>query len=748
MTITLYKYLASSLLLDTELKKEETHMPKDPSMDSIDRDVAKRLARSLPSNGSDIQDTFTDTYREFKKERLQEFIFSSFFEKYCNFSIKYMNFAKRLMNESMYNDLKDDIEVAGLNIRPEAIISSSMMTLIIFTISALPFYILGFTNFAFFVFGTGLFLTYVAYSYTSYMSETTRIAAQQESLLAILYMTIFMRVNPILENAMYFATQHLSGPLGSDLKTILWMLDMEKIDNLEQGINHFTPLWVRRNPDFVKSMLTLYSVLTQTDKTNQARILDKSLTSILDATYDKMKSYAYNLKTPVTILHTFGMMLPLIGLIAFPLMSIFMADSINISHLFFGYIVVLPMLLYFFTRRLISKRPGAFSFPDLTKNPYVPPKGKFILKIKDSVHQLSIARTSILAAVVVMLPGLYHFLFKTMPSFLESKAAALQGFTNVIPEGEYTMGAMFITLLIPLGLGLGIAIYHYLRSVQILEIRDDVVEIEEDLGDSLFTLSNQFTEEIPIEQAIQNFVAQYEVLNIKKRKIFTFFNAVKDRMQDEGVNFSQAIFDSRYGVIQRFPSVLLNEISWIIVEGSRKGAKVLFNILTKVSVYLENVKKVRSLIFDLLNETVSSIKMQAKFLAPFIAGLVGSLTLIIVQTLYQISSQITKIMGALQLGAGGITQASEGFFLDFINFAKITPPTIFQVLVGIYMVETVILLSILANGIENGFDNISKDMMIARNMFFALAVFAAVTIIGVFALNNLVQQGISATGIT
>ncbi|MBN1386325.1 hypothetical protein JW968_05125 [Candidatus Woesearchaeota archaeon] len=721
-------------------------MPEYPSFDTIKGDVANKLSKSLPQDSSNMQETFTGTYKEFRRERLDEFILSSFFEKYCNFSLRYMNFVKKLINEKMYNDFRDQIKVAGLNIEPESIISASILTVLVFSVAAVPFYALKFTSFSFFVFASGLFISFVVYTYVDYMAEITKIAAQQESLLAILYMTIYMRVNPILENAMFFSTQHLSGPLGRDLKTVLWMLDMEKINSIEGGINFFVGLWIKRNPDFVKSMMTLYSVLAQTDKENQTRILDKSLSTILDATYEKMKIYAYNLKTPVTVLHTFGMMLPLIGLIAFPLMSIFMADSINVTHLFFGYIVVLPMILFFFTRRLIAKRPGAFSFPDLSRNPYVPPKGKFILKVKDTIYYIPIKMVAVTTGIVIMIPGLYHFIFKTIPSYLESKAAAAQGMTNVIPEGEYKMMAMFLTITIPVGLGIGIAIYHYMKSTQILQIRQDIVEIEEDLGDSLFQMSNQFTEEIPIEQAIENFVNQFEILNMKKKKIFDFFLAVRDRMQDEGVTFSQAIFDTKYGIIQRFPSVLLKEVAWIIVEGSKKGAKVLYNILTKISIYLDNVKKVRGLIYDLLNETVNSIKMQAKFLAPFIAGLVGSLTLIIVQTLYQISSQITQIMNALQLNTGGLDSASGDFFGDFINFAKITPPTIFQVLVGIYMVETVILLSILANGVENGFDKISRDGMIARNLLFAIIVFVIVTVVGVFALNNLVQQGISSTG--
>ncbi|MBD3203297.1 hypothetical protein GF327_03320 [Candidatus Woesearchaeota archaeon] len=708
----------------------------------IQKEVESSFEENLGQKelSSSYKDTDSNNYQDFKKEQQEEFSLNTFYEKYCSFSEKIFGFIS--FGKDTEKKIQDEIQISGINVTPRGVISSLFLTQIISFIIAVPTLFLGELNLTFFVVCSGAFLGAVSYTYTGYSAEITKIKAEQESILAILYMTIYMRVNPILENAMYFASEHLTGPLGKDLKQCLWLVDNEKVGSLEEAVQFFIPFWIKRNKDFVKSILILHSALEQPDKENQARILDKSLDTILDDTYEKMKHYAHDLKMPVTILHTFGMMLPLIGLIAFPMLSVFMSSSIKMSHLFFGYIVAMPMLLFFFTRRIIAKRPGAFSYPDITNNPYVPPEGTYRIKIKGKSYLIPVLYVSVLVGFLLILPGVYHVVFNTAPAMIENRNKVLAG-KNQLPRNlskEYDFSSLLMTLTIPFGIGMAIGLFFYMKSIQKLKIRNEVVEIEEDLGDALFKFSNQFTERVPIEEAIQNFVNEYLLLNLEQRSIFQFFNSVMGRMTNEGVTFNQAIFQPRYGIIIRYPSVLLKEIVWIISEGAKKGSQILYNILQKISVYLDNTKKIKELIYDLLTETVTSVNTQAKILSPFIAAFVGSLTAVIIRALWIMSQKLEEIMKNLQMGMGGIEE-STSFFSDFVDFTKIVPPTVFQVLVGIYMVETVILLSLLANGVENGFDKVSRDVTIARNMFVAITIYSIVTIIGSYALNTLIASG-------
>ncbi len=713
----------------------------EPSLESIKRKVAERLSPySERASIASISMT-SSIYHDFVKEEKESRSLKTFFEQYSHFARSYLSFLK--MGEKSSKKLKGALEICNFNVTPNEVLSSAVFTFLLGLVAMIPFAIIGWKNFAFFVFTLFIFLAYVSYTYPPFYSQLIKMRAEEEGILAILYMTIYMRVNPVLENALYFATQHLNGPLGKDLKRVVWLLDMQKASSLDEATRGFMDLWIKRNLDFVKSFMTLHSITDQGDEVEREKILEKSLQSILDATYVKMKHYSHDLKMPVMMLHTFGMLLPLIGLIAFPMMSIFMSDSVRIDHLFFGYLVIIPALIWFLSNRILAKRPGAFSYPDLSKNPYLPPLGKYALKIGNSTYYIPVLKVAIVVGVLITIPGWIWLFTHTIPSYIHMKMLLKSSVVgaNVIPAEEYTTTAMFNTVTIPLGIALGIVIYFYFRSVQRLRLRNAIVEIENDLDDALFHLGNEFTENIPVEIALKRYIVKAKMLNLKTRSIFRFFSDVLDKLENEGKTFSQAVFDRQSGVIVKYPSILMKEIMWIISEGASKGASVLHKITIKVSVYLNNTKNIRELIYDLLTETVSSINMQAKFLTPFLSAVVGSLTLIIIQTLYELSKRLENIMKMLQLSMG----ASDNFFINLINFTKITPPTIFQVLVGIYMIETVTLLSILSSGVNSGFDKVNRDMTIARNLLFAIIVYVMLLVIGVFSMNTLVHQGIAST---
>jgi len=705
------------------------------SLEDIENEVRKRLSETSGEESQLISQQFI-TFRAEEKEASQ---LKTFFERYANFASQILPFIN--VRAESERQMYEDIQIASMNIKPKNVIASAIFTIIFAVLASIPFMILGWIDFGFFIIVSGAFIAYVAYTYPSYTAQITKIKAQQESLLALLYMTIYMRVNPVLEKALAFATEHLEGPLGKDLKRILWLLDGGKISSINEGINLYMPPWIRRNKDFVKSFMILNSVIMQADKEHQAAILDKALNTILQDTYEKMKHFSHDLKMPVVILHTFGLMLPLIGLIAFPMISVFMSQSIKISYLFFGYIVILPTLIFFFSSRIISKRPGAFSAPDISKNPQLPPPGKYRLKINGSQYLVPILPAAIIIALLIMSPGIIRITTKTIPAFLEASKLPPTSSPPASLIAEYDISAMFITMTIPLGLALGIFVYFYGRSAQRIKLRNDIIEIEDDLNASLYQIANQFTENIPVEIAIDKFIRNYDLMNLKKKQIYQLFLTILKQMKNLGITFAQAIFHPNYGIIKFYPSTLLKEIMWIFTESSKKGSEVIYNILNKISVYLDNAKKIKELIYDLLAETVSSIRMQAQILAPFIAGIVGSLTLIIVKSLYQMLSQLENIMKSFTGGMLGDTS----FFTDFINFTQMTPPTLFQVLVGIYMVEAVVLLSILASGVEDGFDDIARDAAIAKNTLIAILVYICVTIVGVVALNSLVEKGISIT---
>ena len=63
---------------------------------------------------------------------------------------------------------------------------------------------------------------------------------------------------------------------------------------------------------------------------------------------EKMKSYSRNLRSPMTMIHSMGIVFPMMGLVMFPMISIFLNDQVNPFILGFGYVVVLPLILYLY----------------------------------------------------------------------------------------------------------------------------------------------------------------------------------------------------------------------------------------------------------------------------------------------------------------------------------------------------------------------------------------------------------------
>jgi len=188
------------------------------SIEEIEEEVKRRLSES----GGSSEKLFSQQFTTFKQEEKEETKLRSFFEKYAAFSSKFLSFIK--VKDESEPDMYNAIVICDMKIKPKDVIAASIFTIILGIITALPLIVIGWIDYAFFTIVTGIFIAYIVYTYPKYAAQITKIRAQQESLLAILYITIYMRINPVLENAMAFASEHLNGPLGKDIKTILWLL--------------------------------------------------------------------------------------------------------------------------------------------------------------------------------------------------------------------------------------------------------------------------------------------------------------------------------------------------------------------------------------------------------------------------------------------------------------------------------------------------------------------------------------------
>src|SRR3989344_8548465 len=112
------------------------------------------------------------------------------------------------------------------------------------------------------------------------------------------------------------------------------------------------------------------------------------------------------------------------------------------------------------------------------------------------------------------------------------------------------------------------------------------------------------------------------------------------------------------------------------------------------------------------------MKSQISFLTPIIAGIVIGIATMIVTILGKLTAQLaeTSITQGEEGVAGGAATGFTGL-IDLFKIQNIIPSYYLQLIVGLYLVEIVIVLTILANGIENGADNLAKEHSLGKNLY-------------------------------
>jgi hypothetical protein len=399
-------------------------------------------------------------------------------------------------------------------------------------------------------------------------------------------------------------------------------------------------------------------------------VYEETINVILNGTRERARHYAAGLRMPMTLIYALGVLLPVMGLVLFPIVLIFIADIVKPVFVFFGYDILLPAFLYFIVNHILSAKPPTFSPPDISKAKGVPPMGKFSLGGKF----IPIWPISVISSLPLIFLG-----------FL--------GLTN--PDVFLSVNS---SLLIILGLSLIIITYTFLDSFQKIKIRKDIEKIEDEFAVALFQLGNNISGGDPLEIAIDK-----ARVNLKNLKIAEFFEIISLNMKKFGHTFEQALFDKRVGALWYYPSKLIRSVMQAIIQSAKKSVRTAADSMIVISRYLKDVHDVKEEIDDILGEVASSMKFLAMFLAPMVAGVTVTLAVIILQILQKLGAAMEKITA---MAGAGATNAYQTFFLvpwAMGGALPITPAT-FQIIVGLYMIETGFLLAIFLNGIHYGED--------------------------------------------
>jgi len=629
---------------------------------------------------------YNSDYRQFLKEIKQQP--KGMYEKGCQIAEKLLRIKP---DKNTGDSIEEKLKTAYINASPSGVLSLTMLLLLILPLSILVLMLLGSLDLLFstILMLFSLALVYLVYNYPESHARSVQVKMSSDIVLAILYMVIYMRNNPSLEGAVKFAADNLSGPLSWDLKKLMWDVEVGVHETVDVALLFYLAKWKDKNHEFAEALHMLRNSTSETDLRRDS-MYDEAISIILNGTRERMKHYAQNLRMPVMLIHAMGIMLPIIGLVMFPIIVLFMQESVKPIFIFLGYDIFLPAFLFWYMNYILQTKPPTFSQPDTAQAKGLPPMGKFRI----GTMLVPILPIAMLAAAPFLLAGISGF------------AAS---------DVNQSVGA---SILIIIGIAAGIFVYGFLDSWQKMKIRNDIEKIEDEFAEALFQLGNKAAGGTPIEVA-----ADRASENLKNMKIAEFFWNISANMKKLGFSFEQALFDKEYGAIWAYPSRLIRSVMQAIVQSSEKGVRVAAMSMLTVSRYLKGMHEVKEEINEILGETVSSMRFLALFLAPIVSGVVVTMAVIIMRILSSLCGQIGNLASETDM-----TGFSSFVFCAGWGQNTGTPPispNAFQLVVGLYMLETIILLSFFINRIEYGDDAIGLRDVIAYTVLISTIVYVA-----------------------
>ena len=622
---------------------------------------------------------------------------------------------KTLRIDTKSRRMEEAIEFAHLNITTRDVAS---LTILIVFLSFLPFVV--------FILGTmaglqidmllvgsisvaGIAAAYYSHTTPYRMKKRYEMTIGADMISAVLYMVIHMRNTPSLEGAVEFAARNTGGGISVELRKLLWDVRVGNYLSVEDALLDYSEKW-KGNKEFGESVGLMISATQQSGSKFHA-LLDEAVRIILNGNRETSHNYVSGLKMPIMAINAMGLILPVMGLVLFPVVSIFL--DIGSVPLFVLYDILLPVMLFFLIVSILEKRPVTFSKIDISQHPKLPPPGKFYMGKKlmsASSIALLIAISMVAVATVVYSLGIECTVLDTGTRVCEeSESAGIFKVGEVAVLSFTVISALLFTLAITIPPG----IYFMLTSRGRKNLREDVRIIEGEFREALFQLGTQLRSGVPVEKAMVESLKRMEGLKIRDLFLKTVHN-----MQRFSMTFEDALFNKSQGSVRYYPSVLIESVMKAIVEAAKKGPKNAGNAMISISNYLKDLHNSQEYVQRSMSSVTDAIKFQAYVLTPIVSGVIATMAIVIIRILSNLQLQQSAI--------GGITSFPIGTTFAFGELA-ITPFQ-FIVVVSIFVAQSLFLYGYLLSGVEVGEDPIKRSEVLVGMFLLAPTIYVTVTV--------------------
>ncbi|MEE9323428.1 MAG: hypothetical protein V3U72_02685 [Candidatus Aenigmarchaeota archaeon] len=658
--------------------------------------------------------------REFKLFKKKEDLPLTWFERIAKISGKILSVNPP--DESTKKDLESSIAFTGLRVTPKDVMSLTVLTIMFFIILSILLVALGFIPpiGILFLAAAGVGLGYYFLKYPINLLKSYRIRASSQVVLAILYMVVSMRVSPNLEQALRFSAANISGPLAWDMRRLLWGIEMGEHYSASHAMADYIAKWKPENEEFAESLRLIRDSRTHASGKAEV-ILNEALDVILNGTKTRMKHYAQELSLPVSVIHMMGIVLPILGSIMAPMAAVFLSDIARPEYFFVGYDIILPLFLIWFINSVLKKRPTTFSQVDTSAHPDLPPKGSFVLKLGGKKVVVPVLPFSLIVGLLFILPAL--FFFSESPGILLSS------------KGEHGVFSLMMSLMITLGIGFGFASYFLLSNFQRIRIQGDVLKTESEFELALFQLGNRISGGVPAELALEK-----SIDDVKDLSIAGLFTITLRNIKNLGMTFKEALFNEKWGAIKYYPSRIIKNIMYMIVDIAEKGVKYAAEGMLTVSKYLRNIRETQEYIRELLQESVSSMTFQAYLLTPMVTGLIVSMAQVIIKVMSILGSELQSLSTGTDIGinfTGGLL-TGPGTVSDAVS------PELFQLIIGIYLIEIIIILAMFLTKISQGENKVYQWYTAGKMLLIALSMYFLITVGATLMFGELITQAVES----
>ncbi|MEM4772800.1 MAG: hypothetical protein QW648_02200, partial [Nanoarchaeales archaeon] len=492
---------------------------------------------------------------------------------------------------------------------------------------------------------------------------------------------------------------------------------------IKEGLNEIIERWYKEAKEFCEALKLL--IAYNENPYSSENLIKEAIRVMHEENFQRMEKYARSLKLPSTIILGLGVILPLLSLTILPLFSIFFPQIFSFTTLVIVFNVILPIILFLVIITLITSRPLTTSFL-LIENP---------LEIKFSNFKINLIFVGILISLILSSLTLPNFIslnynfekcvewantkFKTKPKDLALSKEECEG----LLRDNFTLVFLAISSLFLLFVPISLILIFALRNI--LLKRKIIEKIESEFPTVLYQTGYYLRAGNPLEIAINKGIERYRKFEIGK--LFEKLLSI--------LSYSGNLKESIEKIIKIYPSSIIKNSFEIIIESYKKGYRFAGDTMIIISEYLSNLFKLQAKIEELISDNVNNLKFITTFLMPIIIGTGISLVIILL-------SLIIKVFFSIgELPAQESTEALPLTGIPFISASTVSSISFGSITfsLGIYLVEMIIISSLLIVGLESGLERYNFLSFLSKTLIISLILYILTVLFSSLILSPMIE---------